>query len=560
VRRVSGTSCLIGLLAVGFSVGLMQSVWAAPELRPSVGAPGNSADLEIITDASTGVRLGIPFGIVNAPKVERWGRSWTSTSRDISIDTLNFGNTRQLKDWYNNLRHKPGRRITRDELGADSFVLEGTDGAGEIMSYFYVQARSFNRESRGLSVVYSASARGELKPVVDAIAQSFEPFPVKLVLAAPKPKDEENTGVFVQASEHAENAPAAPAVPAPATVPVPAPVSAVPPPPPAPAASATPEISDPVARARIAELERQLAERNKQLLGYQEQEKNKNAAAARGGASLVSEADKGAPATGKRYAFVVGNDKYPNLPADQQLSRAANDARAIGDMFEKIGFQVVRGENLDLKEMKKRFWDFAERVKPGDMAVMYYAGHGISIGGANYLLPTDVTPVDPEQEGRARDMAWAESDIIGYLQARKAKVTVVVLDACRSNPFKRPGVTRGSMNSAGLAQPLEAEGIFAIYSAGFNRPAFDNLGPEDRNPNSVFTRVFLPALARTDAHLVEIMLDVREDVARLAQSIHREQVPAYYDQARGRIFLAGHPTPPQTFFGQPIGGPFQPLK
>jgi hypothetical protein len=137
------------------------------------------------------------------------------------------------------------------------------------------------------------------------------------------------------------------------------------------------------------------------------------------------------------------------------------------------------------------------------------------------------------------------------LQERQAKVTIIVLDACRSNPFKRPGVTRGSMNSAGLAKPLEAEGIFAIYSAGFDQAALDSLGPEDRNANSVFTRVFVPALARTDTHLVEIMVDVKEEVAELAATVKRKQIPAYYDQARGRVFLAGRATA--------VGGPFTPM-
>jgi caspase domain-containing protein len=547
VRRVSGTSCLIGFLAVGLAAGLSQSGAATPELRPSLGAASQAAVLETITDASTGVRIGIPFGVVEAPKIERWGRSWTSADRRISIDTLNFGNTRELKNWYNNLRHKPGRRITRDELYPDRFVLEGSDGAGEMLSYFHIQAHSFNRESRGLSIVYSASAREEIKPVAEAIAQSFEPFPVKLVLAAAKPKESEiagNSGPSVPAGGTAQTGKAPDTRPAPQV-----PSTAEP----QPQTYSKPlEITDPTARARIAELERQLAEQTKKLQEYQDQEKNKSAALQRGGSPLPAEDDKaGVPALGNRYAFVVGNNKYPNLPPDQQLSRAVNDAKAVGDMLEKLGFKVVRGENLDLREMKKRFWDFAEKVKPGDMAVMYYAGHGISIGASNYLLPTDVVNVDPEQEGRARDMAWAEADIIGYLQERQAKVTIIVLDACRSNPFKRPGVTRGSMNSAGLAKPLEAEGIFAIYSAGFDQAALDSLGPEDRNANSVFTRVFVPALARTDTHLVEIMVDVKEEVAELAATIKRKQIPAYYDQARGRVFLAGRATA--------VGGPFTPM-
>src|ERR1700730_7372711 len=91
-----------------------------------------------------------------------------------------------------------------------------------------------------------------------------------------------------------------------------------------------------------------------------------------------------------RIALVIGNDSYPNLPADKQLAKAANDARAVGDALEKMGFSVVRGENLDRQGMVDRIFEFTRKIRPGDRAVMFYAGHGVSISGGNYLLPSDV--------------------------------------------------------------------------------------------------------------------------------------------------------------------------
>ncbi|MBI4274202.1 MAG: caspase family protein, partial [Rhizobiales bacterium] len=104
-----------------------------------------------------------------------------------------------------------------------------------------------------------------------------------------------------------------------------------------------------------------------------------------------------------RVALVIGNDRYPNLPADKQLSKAVNDARAIGNALEKIGFSVIRGENLDRRGMVDRLFTFTQKIQPGDMAVVFYAGHGVAISGGNYLLPTDMPLPQPGEEPRVRN-------------------------------------------------------------------------------------------------------------------------------------------------------------
>ena len=243
-----------------------------------------------------------------------------------------------------------------------------------------------------------------------------------------------------------------------------------------------------------------------------------------------------------RVALVIGNDRYQNLPADKQLAKAVNDARAVGAALEKIGFTVIRGENLDRQGMIDRIFAFTKQIKPGDTAVLFYAGHGVAISGGNYLLPTDVRPAAPGEEARVRNMAIGEADIMADIQERKARVTVLMLDACRDNPFRQPGLTRSVGNSRGLGRGAEGEGVFAVYSAGFGQSALDSLGPDDRSPNSVFTRVLAPALSRTDTALSDLIIDVRESVAKLAATVDHQQYPAYYDQTRGgRVFLSGLP-------------------
>src|SRR5580700_2118806 len=79
----------------------------------------------------------------------------------------------------------------------------------------------------------------------------------------------------------------------------------------------------------------------------------------------------------KRVALVIGNDRYANLPADQQLRKAVNDARAVGDTLGTLGFEVVRGENLGRQALLAKFDEFTQRIEPGDTAFFFFSGHGV---------------------------------------------------------------------------------------------------------------------------------------------------------------------------------------
>jgi uncharacterized caspase-like protein len=92
----------------------------------------------------------------------------------------------------------------------------------------------------------------------------------------------------------------------------------------------------------------------------------------------------------KRVALVIGNDRYANLPADQQLLKAVNDSRAVGDALGKLGFEVIRGQNLGRQALVDKFDEMTRKISPGDVAFFFFAGHGVAIGGGNYILPADV--------------------------------------------------------------------------------------------------------------------------------------------------------------------------
>lgn len=261
-----------------------------------------------------------------------------------------------------------------------------------------------------------------------------------------------------------------------------------------------------------------------------------------------------------RIALVIGNNRYTNLGADKQLAKAVNDARAVGDALERIGFKVIRGENLDRQGMVDRVFTFTQQIKQGDIAVLFYAGHGVAISGGNYLLPSDVRPAAPGEESRVRNMAIGEADIVADIQDKKARVAVLLLDACRDNPFRQPGLLRSAGENAGLTRGREGEGVFAVYSAGFGQSALDSLGPNDKSENSVFTRVLVPALGRADAHLGDIVVDMREEVAKLASTVNHQQFPAYYDQTRGgRVYLAPRSTVAPAASARPVAPPSAPV-
>jgi hypothetical protein len=243
----------------------------------------------------------------------------------------------------------------------------------------------------------------------------------------------------------------------------------------------------------------------------------------------------------QRLALVIGNDRYVNLPADQQLQKATSDARAVGDALERLGFSVMRGENLGRQGLVDILDRFTRRLTPGDVAFFFFAGHGVAINGGNHLLPSDIPDIAAGQEMRLARTALGEGDIVADLKSRHVRVAVVVIDACRNNPFKQPGL-RSVGGERGLARIEPGRGIFSLYSAGIGQTALDRLGDGDPDPNSVFTRVLIGALGRPEIDLATLAIEVREEVARLAGTIGHDQRPAYYDETiGGRVYLAAVP-------------------
>jgi len=239
----------------------------------------------------------------------------------------------------------------------------------------------------------------------------------------------------------------------------------------------------------------------------------------------------------RRLALVIGNDHYQSVP---QLQKAVNDARAIGQTLKGLGFTVTVGEDLTQRRMSEQLVTFATSVKQGDIVLFFFSGHGFEMSGENFLLPVDVPPAMEGQDELVRDASFPAQRIIDQLQQRGARTAILVLDACRDNPFDRPGRTRGVGGSGGLA-PMNAvnEGVFVLFSAGAKQTALDRLSDSDANPNSVFTRNFVHELATPGLSLVQVAKRTQSEVLSMARSVRHEQTPAYYDQVIGDIVLNG---------------------
>ncbi len=238
-----------------------------------------------------------------------------------------------------------------------------------------------------------------------------------------------------------------------------------------------------------------------------------------------------ASAPGIRKALVIGNDNYKFVP---KLVNAVEDAKALAENLAKVGYSVTLRTNLTEKDMKSALRVFRGMVNPGDEVAIFYAGHGVQLGSANYLLPTDVGG-DSEEE--VKDEAIPLQKILDDMSEKRAKFTLAMLDACRDNPFKGAGRSIGG-NTRGLAPTSAATGQMVVFSAGTGQQALDRLGANDKSRNGLFTRVFLQEMHKPGVSIDKIVRNVRTEVVNLAKTVGHEQVPAIYDQVVGEFFFS----------------------
>lgn len=238
----------------------------------------------------------------------------------------------------------------------------------------------------------------------------------------------------------------------------------------------------------------------------------------------------------QRLALVIGNNDYKEVTP---LKKAVNDAKEIGKTLEKLGFDVKVLTNLDRRSMNRQFSLFTSRIKKNDEVVFFYAGHGVEIRGRNFLLPIDVPNASAGEESFVINESISEDSILTALETLEARVNIVILDACRNNPFKITGNKRslGIKRGLNISTQAPAEGTFIMYSAGRSEAALDRLNDEDDHPNSVFTRSLIPLITTKGLKLTEAAKLVRRKVKKLALKVSHHQNPAYYDGILGDFYF-----------------------
>lgn len=196
---------------------------------------------------------------------------------------------------------------------------------------------------------------------------------------------------------------------------------------------------------------------------------------------------------GRRVALVIGNANYRNAP----LQNSVNDANQVAAKLRSLDFAVTIVTDADNRTMKRSINDFADRAKGSAIALFYYAGHGVQHNNVNYFLPVDIGNIerlsDVEEDGTSMDRVMRAMD------ATKANVKIVMLDACRNNVF-----TRGA--AGGLAGPnMTPEGTFIAYATAPGQVALDN---------SPFTKSFLRHVDTPGLKIEDLFKNVLADVKK----------------------------------------------
>jgi uncharacterized caspase-like protein len=232
----------------------------------------------------------------------------------------------------------------------------------------------------------------------------------------------------------------------------------------------------------------------------------------------------------QRLALVIGNDNYTRL---SKLENARADARAMAETLRQAGFEVTLQLDVTQRNLLAAVRNFKAQISGGNEAVFYFAGHGVQIGAANYLIPVDMVTESAEQ---VRDDALPLQRVLDDFAEQKARFSLAIIDACRDNPFT-PGPTRSLGATRGLAPTTPATGQMVLFSAGTGQTALDRLGSDDRDPNGLFTRVLLQEMRRPGVGVDRVLRNTRDVVVALAKKVNHQQVPALYDQAIGEFFF-----------------------
>jgi tetratricopeptide (TPR) repeat protein len=208
----------------------------------------------------------------------------------------------------------------------------------------------------------------------------------------------------------------------------------------------------------------------------------------------------------RRVALVVGNAAYKDSP----LLNPVNDARAMASTLRSFGFDVIYGENLSLTDLKRNIRSFGDKIRNGGVGLFYFSGHGIQISGKNYLIPIGASITNEEEvEYEAVDLGLA----LAQMENARNRLNIVIIDACRNNPFAR---NFRSVKS-GLASIEAPSGTLIAYATAPGSVASDGEGA-----NGLFTQELLKSINSPELNIEQVFKQARINVRDKTQG---KQIP-----------------------------------
>jgi len=227
----------------------------------------------------------------------------------------------------------------------------------------------------------------------------------------------------------------------------------------------------------------------------------------------------GSTNSGQRTALIIGNSNYKTSP----LKNPLNDAEDIAYELQRLGFKVQLGKDMNKKDMFFAIREFGKEIKQGGVGLFYYAGHGMQVQGRNFLIPVEA---DIHSEDEVEYEAIDAGLILRKMEAAGNPMNIVMLDACRDNPFAR------SFRSAqkGLAQMDAPSGSLIIYATAPGSVAADGSGR-----NGIFTKNFLGHVRDPDLEIGQMLKRVRAGVQK---DTNGKQVPWESSSLVGDFYFA----------------------
>jgi hypothetical protein len=225
--------------------------------------------------------------------------------------------------------------------------------------------------------------------------------------------------------------------------------------------------------------------------------------------------------TDKRLALIIGNGTY-NMGGS--LANPGNDALAMSNSLERLGFEVKMYLNSDLLTMKQAIDDFGDELKEYDIGLFFYAGHGIQVDGYNYLVPVDASI---ESEGEVEYNCVDAGRLLSKMEESGSMTNIIILDACRDNPFERSWTRKAK--GQGLAFMNAPAGSLVAYATAPGHTASD--GTEG---NGLYTSSLLKHIQTPGISILEVLQMVRSEVR---QKSSNQQTPWESTSLEGNFFF-----------------------